>query len=105
MAQATTSTGAENVRWDLSDLYTSPTDPQIEAVLAEGLEQAERFEADYRGRVTQLEPGDFARMFEQLEQMQERVSLPAVYAQLLHSQNTADPAAGRLVSSHSSWPS
>lgn len=97
MAQATTSTGAENVRWDLSDLYTSPTDPQIEAVLAEGLEQAERFEADYRGRVTQLEPGDFARMFEQLEQMQERVSLPAVYAQLLHSQNTADPAAGRLV--------
>jgi len=97
VAQATTSTGAENVRWDLSDLYTSPTDPQIEAVLAEGLEQAERFEADYRGRVTQLEPGDFARMFEQLEQMQERVSLPAVYAQLLHSQNTADPAAGRLV--------
>ena len=97
MAQATTSTGAENVRWDLSDLYTSPTDPQIEAVLAEGLEQAERFEADYRGRVTQLEPGDFARMFERLEQIQERVSLPAVYAQLLHSQNTADPAAGRLV--------
>jgi len=97
VAQATTSTGAENVRWDLSDLYTSPTDPQIEAVLAEGLEQAERFEADYRGRVTQLEPGDFARMFERLEQIQERVSLPAVYAQLLHSQNTADPAAGRLV--------
>ena len=97
MAQATTSTGAEDVRWDLSDLYSSPTDPQIEVVLAEGLEQAERFEADYRTRVTQLEPGDFAHMFERLEQMQESVSLPAVYAQLLHSQNTADPAAGRLV--------
>ncbi len=66
-------------------------------MLAEGLEQAERFESDYRGRVTQLEPGDFAHMFERLEQMQESVSLPAVYAQLLHSQNTADPAAGRLV--------
>jgi hypothetical protein len=40
VAQATTSTGAESVRWDLTDLFASPTDPQIEAALADALERA-----------------------------------------------------------------
>ena len=33
MAQATTSTGAESIRWDLTDLFASPTDPAVEALM------------------------------------------------------------------------
>src|SRR5260370_480163 len=42
MAQATKTTGAEQVRWDLTDLFQSPTDPGIEETLAEAHQRAER---------------------------------------------------------------
>jgi len=96
MAQTKT-TGAEDVRWDLTELFASPTDPEIEATLAAGLEEAKAFEADYKGKLAALSPGDFAAMMEHLEQVQDRLSKPAIYASLLHTQDTANPAYGRLV--------
>ena len=51
MARAVKQTGAETVRWDLSDLYASPTDPKIEATLADSLERAKAFEAKLRALV------------------------------------------------------
>ena len=89
--------GAETVRWDLSDLYASPTDPRLEADLAVSLERAKAFEATYKGRVATLDPGPFAAMMHELEQNEEQASKPEVYAYLLHSQNTQDPAAGRIL--------
>ncbi|HZQ50225.1 MAG TPA: M3 family oligoendopeptidase [Candidatus Dormibacteraeota bacterium] len=97
MAQATALTGAENVRWDLSDLFKSPTDPAIEQRLAASLEAAQEFEQAYRGKVATLPPAEFAEMMAQLEDQQERAMKPEIYAYLLHSQNTQDPAAGRLL--------
>ncbi len=96
MARATT-TGAETVRWDLSDLYASPTDPAVEADLAQSLERAKAFEANYKGKVTTLDPEPFAAMMRELAQNEEQAAKPEVYAYLLHSQNTQDPAAGRLL--------
>ncbi|MEO8745303.1 MAG: M3 family oligoendopeptidase, partial [Candidatus Dormiibacterota bacterium] len=96
MARAVTR-GAEQVRWDLSDLYASPTDPAIEASIARALERATAFEAAYRGKVTSLEPGGFAAMMLELERDEEEAAKPEVYAYLLHSQNTEDPAAGRVL--------
>src|SRR5712692_9767130 len=98
MARATTSTGAESVRWDLNDLFASPTDPKLEATLAEALEFAMRFEGRYKGKLAALEPADFARAMAELEVAEENVIKPEVYAYLLHSQNTQDSAAGRLLS-------
>jgi len=60
------STGAETVRWDLSDLYASPTDPSLEADLARALERAKAFEATYKGKVTTLEPAECATVNSQL---------------------------------------
>ena len=97
MAQATKITGAENVRWDLSDLFKSPTDPAIEATLADALKRAQEFEAKYRGKVTTLPPKEFAAMMRELEEDEELAAKPDVYAYLLHSQNTEDHAAGRLL--------
>src|SRR5712692_5318521 len=97
MAQATKITGAESVRWDLSDLFKSPTDPAIGAALAEALKRAQAFEERYKGKVVSLPPKEFAAMMRELEDDEELAAKPDVYAYLLHSQNTGDPAAGRLL--------
>jgi oligoendopeptidase F len=91
------SSGAETVRWDLSDLFASPTDLQLEATLARALERGKAFEAKYKGKVATLEPPDFAAMMRELEENEDEAAKPEVYAYLLHSQNTQDPAAGRLL--------
>src|SRR6266849_5180492 len=90
-------TGAESVRWDLSDLYSSPTDPALEAMLARALERAKAFEAAYKGKVVTFEPLEFAEMMRELEQNEEEAAKPEVYAYLLHSQDTQDAAAGRIL--------
>ncbi|HEX9476851.1 MAG TPA: oligoendopeptidase F, partial [Candidatus Dormibacteraeota bacterium] len=97
MAQATKTTGAEHVRWDLTDLFKSPTDPAVEVTLAEALKRAQAFEARYKGKVVALPPKDFAAMMRELEEDEELAAKPEVYAYLLHSQNTDDHAAGRLL--------
>src|SRR6202023_2405411 len=68
MAQVTKVTGAESVRWDLSDLFRSPTDPAIEATLADALKRAQEFEAKYKGKVTTVPPKEFAAMMRELEE-------------------------------------
>ncbi|TMC54788.1 MAG: M3 family oligoendopeptidase [Chloroflexi bacterium] len=90
-------TGAERVRWNLSDLFASPDDPQIEATLARELEHAQAFEAKYRGKVATLEPKAFAAMMRELAEYEESSVKPEVYAYMLHSQDTQDHAAGRLL--------
>ena len=97
MAQATKTTGAENVRWNLTDLFKSPTDPAIEETLADALKRAQAFEARYKGKVASLPPKAFAEMMRELEDDEELATKPDVYAYLLHSQNTEDHAAGRLL--------
>ncbi len=44
-------TGAEEVRWDLSDLYSDIDDPAIEAELATLVDRAEAFKNAYRGKL------------------------------------------------------
>src|SRR5260370_27979616 len=97
MAQASKTTGGEQVRWDLTDLFESPTDPAIEEILAEALKRALAFEARYKGKIALLPPKEFAAMMRELEEDEELGAQPDVYAYLLHSQNTEDPAAGRLL--------
>ena len=97
MAQALKSTGAEGVRWNLSDLFASPDDPNIEDTLARELERAKAFEAKYKGQIATLEPRAFAAMMRELAEYEEAGAMPEVYAYMLHSQNTQDHAAGRLL--------
>ncbi len=97
MAQTLKTTGAESVRWNLSDLFTSPDDPKLEAALARELERAEAFETEFKGKVAMLEPKAFAAMMRELADYEESSAKPEVYAYLLHSQDTQDPNAGRLL--------
>jgi oligoendopeptidase F len=93
-----TRTGAEEVRWDLSDLYSSPDDPAIERDLAEALDFAREFESTYRERIRELSPAEFTAMMEALERHYISSSKSGLYAHLLHTQDTRDHAAGRLIS-------
>lgn len=97
MAKALKTTGAEAVRWNLSDLFASPTDPKLEAGMAKSLERARAFEARYKGRVAGLSPAEFAAMMRELAEDEEAAGKPEIYAYLLHSQDTRDNAAGRLL--------
>jgi len=97
VAQAVRSTGAEKIRWDLSDLFSSPDDPGIEATLEQELERARSFESKYRGKVATLDPQAFAAMMRELGEYEESAARPEVYAYMLHSQDTQDHAAGRLL--------
>src|SRR5471030_3126801 len=97
MAQMLKTTGAEDVRWNLAELYESPDDPAIERALAEALDFAGEFESSYKGRLAELAPAEFAAMMESLGEHFVRSSRPAIYAHLLHTQDTQDHGAGRLV--------
>jgi len=97
VAQALKMTGAEDVRWNLSDLFASPDDPKIEAALARDLERAKAFEATYKGKVATLAPKPFAAMMRELADYEESSTRAEVYAYMLHSENTQDNAAGRLL--------
>src|SRR5438132_5340234 len=76
MARAATSTGAESIRCDLSDLFASPTDPALEATLAKALDFARSFETRFRGKLGSLEPLDFAGMMAELEVAEETAISP-----------------------------
>ena len=55
MAEAVRTTGAEDVRWNLTDLFASADDPKIEANLSRELERAREFEKKYRGTIASLD--------------------------------------------------
>ena len=97
MVEALKTTGAEDVRWNLTDLFVSPDDPKIEATLERELEHARAFEAKYKGKVATLDPPAFAAMMRELAEYEESGSKPEVYAYMLHSQDTQEHTAGRLL--------
>src|SRR5215472_14114629 len=90
-------TGAENVRWDLTELYPSPTSAALDADLEAALGEARDFEARYKGRVASLSPAEFAEMMEAFAAHQEMAAKASIYSSLLHSRETQDAEAGRLV--------
>ncbi len=49
--EQTVSTGADEVRWDLSDLYADLDDPQLDADLAELVSMAESFSTQFKGKL------------------------------------------------------
>ena len=84
---------ADGVAWDLSDLYSGPDDPAIDACLDAAMMRAAAFEASYRGKVAER----LAAAVAELESLAEEMDKPAIYASLLHAAQTADPRHGALL--------
>lgn len=95
---ATKATGAEAVRWDLTDLYTEVTAPEIESDIKKLHGQADSFAEKYRGQVASLSPEALAEAVKQYEQVLENLSRITVYAFLIWTTDTKNPDYGKLFS-------
>jgi len=90
-------TGAEEVAWDLSDLFHGIDDPGIDAAVAQAEIDAAAFRERYHGKVATLGAGDLAAAVAEHERIESAVVRPLTYAHLVFATNMADPARGALV--------
>jgi len=90
-------TGAEEVAWNLSDLYASGDDPRIESDFAEAEAAAAAFRDRYYGKVANLSAADLAEAIDERERIEAIATRTLYYAHMLFSTNMADPARGALV--------
>ncbi len=90
-------TGAEEVAWDLSDLYDGADDPRYEAEIKEAEDSAAAFRDRYYGKVSELSAGELADAIAERERIESLLTRAAYYAHLEFATNMADPARGALV--------
>lgn len=85
--------------WDLSDLYRSVDDPQLQQDMDSAQEQAARFEEVYRGTIAvqALQPAHLLEALAKYEQLLRFEYRPQAYAMLLYSTDTRDPERGALL--------
>ena len=89
--------GAEEILWDLGDLYSGGSDPQLEKDLSESTKRAASFASSYRGRIAALDAPELARLLQEYEQILELSGKAGTFAYLHWSTNTEDPARGALL--------
>jgi oligoendopeptidase F len=82
--------------WNLTDLYKSPTAPEIEQDLKRAGALAGEFRRSYEGRLAGLDGAAFLTAIEQYEVAQELMGKLMSYAQLVYSGNMADPDLARF---------
>lgn len=90
-------TGAENVRWDLRDLYAAPDDPQLDADMAHALALAHAFATQYRGRVAALDTAELVQAMTEYEEIVRLLTKIGFYAYLAWSVDTQNPVLGKLM--------
>jgi oligoendopeptidase F len=90
-------TGAETIRWDLSDLYSGPDDPELTGDLDSALDDAKSFGERLHGRIGDLGPAEVATAIDDLQDINERMDRVGTYAYLRFATDTADPSRGALL--------
>jgi len=90
-------TGAEDVAWDLSDLFAATDDPRIDEVVAEADADAAAFRERFHGKVAELDAAALAEAVSEHERIEASVVRALTYAHLFFATNMADPVRGALV--------
>jgi oligoendopeptidase F len=90
-------TGAEEVAWDLTDLYEAGDDPRIERDIEQAETAAAAFRELYYGRVAQLTPSELRTAIEEREKIESTATRAIYYAHLWFATDTADSQRGALV--------
>jgi oligoendopeptidase F len=90
-------TGAEEVRWDLSDLYSGLDDAQINADLDACDAEADALDQAYRDRTSGLPAAQLADLMARYEALVERAQKVGAFASLAWAQDTQDPQRGALM--------
>ena len=90
-------TGAEDIAWDLSDLYDGGDDARLEQDEQEAEQAADDFRDKYHGNVAELSAAELAEAIEERERIESILTRALYYAHLWFATDTADPARGALV--------
>ena len=90
-------TGAEDVAWDLSDLYDGGDDPRIEQDVEQTEAAAAAFRERYYGRVAELSAGELREAIEERERIESVFTRAIYYAHLWFATDMADAPRGALV--------
>ncbi|CAN5605407.1 M3 family oligoendopeptidase [soil metagenome] len=88
-------TGAEDVRWNLTDLYE--TESALKDDMRSAATAAERFADQYRGMLETMEGAQLAAALKQLEAIQDSLGRAYTYGYLDWSTDTEDTAKGALL--------
>ena len=90
-------TGAEEVAWDLADLFDGPQDPRLDADLTEAETGAAAFRERYHGQVGELDARRLAAAVAEHEHIDSIATRVGAFAYLNFSTNMADPERGALL--------
>jgi oligoendopeptidase F len=90
-------TGAEEVAWDLADLYESPDDPKLEDEVADAEAAGEAFRARYHGGVAALGASELAEAVAERERIESAIDRALTFAHLRFATNMADASRGALL--------
>ena len=90
-------TGAEDVAWDLSDLYESGDDPRIEQDVEQTETAAAAFRERYYGHVAELSAGELRDAIEERERIESTFTRAIYYAHLWFATDMNDSPRGALV--------
>lgn len=99
MSDSSKKTGAENVHWDLSDLYQSTTSEKFENDKKLLEAEAAAFAKDYRGRIASLDAIQLAGALTRMEHIQDLAGRLGSFAYLTWSTDTLKPENGHLLQS------
>lgn len=89
--------GAEEITWDLTDLYAGIDDAAIDRDLDDADARADKLAQTYRGRVTQLGAKELQSVIVAYENILETVHKAVAFAYLYWSVDAEDAAAGALL--------
>ena len=96
-SQESKQTGAESIRWDLSDLYDSIDDPALDDDRALVRSKTQAFAASYKGEVAGFDEERMSEALEDYEAIMELLGKIGSYAQLIWSTDTGSAEYGKLV--------
>jgi len=90
-------TGAEDIHWDLSDLYESAESKAFKKDRNDIVARAKKFALRYKGKLAVLEAQEFKEMLQKYESILDTVGKISSFAYLQWSTNTGNAAYGKLV--------
>src|ERR1700704_6786141 len=82
--------------WNLSDLYSSPSGPDLDADLKRAAADAESFAKAYEGKVAGLDGKALGAAVAKFEALSDLMGRIGSYASLYYAQDMADPERGRF---------